>query len=812
MKKLIIFESDFAQQNVSLDFEGGPKQMGEYMVHSTPNENYGFGNNFSIAAWFKDDQIGHTGGTPTGFDTIFRLTAENSHNSATPQSKLLLQRSSSGSTSPGTRLIFKINEASGSDNKFYRYGGQMRPGYWHHVVMTYDGTNLLGYMNGLFVNASKVVDDPVTIPNVDRTGTFARKETGSQFFDGRIHSVALWDTTLSAAEVLAVHNGGDARRSNLRKDSGAYTSSANLLHWWRLGLNSANLGEDSGKANTLITFVGIGGTGSNDIANDAPQGSAKSTAQIVSVDMDGSTENFINDGPNLMGFGNAFTYNQWVKVNADFVGTDFWMQGIKTDLTSNNRFELSRATTSGAARFTFWDTTGTLIKDFQFEDSVPEVGSWVMMTFTWDGTDLKGYFNSVEDTNPTKNTDNAGTRADQAVQLGVGNASTAGSEVPQNLLTASFHNVALSQAEITEIFATTSGGAFDLSVNSGNYTSSSNLEHWWRFGHNSADIGEDYGNCEVAELINMGDDAVNISPTDIFALAPPSSPVHKQSIEFNGINESMGDSTDQDFGFGVDFSILITFKRRSDTVGLDNASTILAIEGGSNNFNEIIVRSRGDLANDPIEVTLKDEAGANHMVFRYNAPTFFPYDTWHQLMLTWDGDETISSSSTDARLRVWENGGTGTGKKFPATQSTTPTLVAGKDMVNTDRGITIANNSAGSEPFSGHIHSVAIWNRDVGGSAREFNNGGAVTTMDLTKASNAPNLIHWWKLGVDSSDIGKDFGIGTRAPFSGIAQDSKGSGHAEGAEFPSTNLATHIDVITTASGITAADIVSESPS
>jgi hypothetical protein len=786
-----------------MDWEGGPKQSGEYMEQDPQlNINYGF-DNFTFAIWFKADHTNHR--SPTSLGQIFRLNQEGFENSGTGGDLLELSRQSS--TSVGNRLVFQISELSVANNKSYRYGGQVRPGYWFHGLWTYDGTTLLGYLNGLFTTPSILADDSVNIRNVDRSGQMGRRATGSSFFDGRIHSIALWDTALSAAAALEVHNGGDGCNSNLAVDSGSYTQSANLLHWWRLGFNRDNVGEDTGVSGSpLIDYVSGFSMTSQDIANDCPRGSAKSNAQIVSVDMNGTDENFINDGPNLMGFGNAFTYSQWVKVNVAFVGTDFWMSGIKTDLTANNRFELSRASAGGQPRFTFWDTAGTVIKDFTFPDNIPEVGTWVMMTFTWDGTDLKGYFDGVEDTNPTKSTDNAGSRADQAVQLGVGNASTAGNELPQNILYAAFWDVALSQAEITAIHNSGVGGDVDLSSDRGDYVSSSDLQHWWRFGHNSADMGADSGNAST--LIDMGADSENLTNIDIVALAPPSSPVYVGSMEFNGTDESMGNSTDQDLSFGVDFSIMITFRRRSDTVGLDDNATLFSIESGSDNENEIFVQSLGTVANDPIAVTLRDEFANNHMVFRYNAPTFFSYDAWHQLILTWDGDNTISSGTTEARLRVFEDGSTSS-----ITQSTTTTLVAGRDMVNTDRSITIGNNLAGTQPFSGFIHSIAIWNKDVGGSANEFYNGGFVTLADLTKMSYATNLVHWWKPGVDSTDLGKDFGIGSRAPFTGQVQAAKGGGHAEGAEFwNNINLAPTVDVDVDSVNITSADIDSESPS
>jgi len=112
----------------------------------------------------------------------------------------------------------------------------------------------------------------------------------------------------------------------------------------------------------------------------------------------------------------------------------------------------------------------------------------------------------------------AGSRIDAPMMLGVGNRTVASNLIPQRILYGAFWNVALSAAEITAVFNSGTGGAFDLGNDSGNYSSSANLQHWWRFGHVASDIGGDSGKATV--LIDMLQDAVNIDATDIVVDAP----------------------------------------------------------------------------------------------------------------------------------------------------------------------------------------------------------------------------------------------------------------------------------------------------
>jgi hypothetical protein len=73
-------------------------------------------------------------------------------------------------------------------------------------------------------------------------------------------------------------------------------------------------------------------------------------------------------------------------------------------------------------------------------------------------------------------------------------------------------NDVLDATELVEIASGTFG--FDLTTNSGVYTSSANLAHWWRLGADDADIGKDY-----AGSINVGDDAM-ISTSNIVVDSP----------------------------------------------------------------------------------------------------------------------------------------------------------------------------------------------------------------------------------------------------------------------------------------------------
>jgi hypothetical protein len=64
-----------------------------------------------------------------------------------------------------------------------------------------------------------------------------------------IYSATAWNATLDATEVQSIYNSGNASDVNPAVDFGGYTSSANLEHWYRMGLNvDPDIGEDFGIA------------------------------------------------------------------------------------------------------------------------------------------------------------------------------------------------------------------------------------------------------------------------------------------------------------------------------------------------------------------------------------------------------------------------------------------------------------------------------------------------------------------------------------------------------------------------------------
>tara|TARA_Y100001963_G_scaffold100555_1_gene138384 strand:- start:305 stop:1516 length:1212 start_codon:yes stop_codon:yes gene_type:complete len=104
-------------------------------------------------------------------------------------------------------------------------------GSWHHVVVTYDGTTYCLYLNGV-LETTGTVSQTINVTTNARIGSSS--SAASNYFEGNIDEVAIWNEALTATEATQIYNSGTANL-DLSTNSGDYSSSANLKGWWRMG-------------------------------------------------------------------------------------------------------------------------------------------------------------------------------------------------------------------------------------------------------------------------------------------------------------------------------------------------------------------------------------------------------------------------------------------------------------------------------------------------------------------------------------------------------------------------------------------------
>lgn len=124
-------------------------------------------------------------------------------------------------------------------------------------------------------------------------------------------------------------------------------------------------------------------------------------------------------------------------------------------------------------------------------------------------------------------------------------------------------------------------------------------------------------------------------------------------------------------------------------------------------------------------------------------------DVWHHVVLQWDNGTPRGSLFIDAS----DQGAPGFGSLVSQT------------FTDVSRSISIAEAASGVPNLDGRVASMAIWDALLtSAEITTIYNSGSIA-IDLLADSgsyvSSANLQHWFQLGRDSTDIGKDSGIGS---------------------------------------------------
>jgi hypothetical protein len=233
-------------------------------LHHTNNVAYGVADDYTVLAWIKPPSI--------GTETNAAILAPG--NTAQDTDAILLAMNNGAILGQTYRVL--LMQSGQTTFKDYRFGLSLPDDTWTHVGYTWNGTNLLCYQDGTEdATPLKVTDLGGAQTDASRRGGLGASGKGqiAQSFEGPIHSVAMWNTTLDASNITALYNGGNGDGLNLSEDSGNYTQSSALVQWWLPGTQaSPNLGAPAILSPGSVDFnIETGFTGGS-ILDDAPTG------------------------------------------------------------------------------------------------------------------------------------------------------------------------------------------------------------------------------------------------------------------------------------------------------------------------------------------------------------------------------------------------------------------------------------------------------------------------------------------------------------------------------------------------------------
>ena len=125
-------------------------------------------------------------------------------------------------------------------------------GGWHFMVMTYDGTTKRFYRDGAQIGSN--TSNSGDISYSASGGLYIGSSGSSEYFDGKIDEIAIWNDALTASEITALYNSGYGLDAS--SNSGNYTSSSNLKGYWKMNEQTGNTVADSSTNSNSGTISG----------------------------------------------------------------------------------------------------------------------------------------------------------------------------------------------------------------------------------------------------------------------------------------------------------------------------------------------------------------------------------------------------------------------------------------------------------------------------------------------------------------------------------------------------------------------------
>lgn len=382
-------------------------------------------------------------------------------------------------------LRVNLYNSAGTQQKNWLVSGVLANWTWTLIGLTWDGTTLAVYKDGVLQsgNILKTTDNAMTMTDETYQIAVGSDYFGTQESEGLNHSLMIWDEELTSGEMLGLYHGGDGVNFDMQKNKGTYASPGNLVRWFQVGKDSADIGKEtvSGDVDLMDNQINIT---SADIVADAPRYSSHGWSlhadNSLGMRTSQTTSKFFESGSE------NFTISWWWW--PDIVSSNDYVFDWTNVTTSQNRVAVySQGVTY--MRVFLSDTAGTNFKQYNDTDGFVD-NQWQLHTLTWDGTNLLVYRDGVELT-MTKTIDSAGSQSDSRYKMSVG-ATVGGSAAS----TARYHSFMIWDEVLTsgEILATYNGGEgnnIDYRKNFGNYTSAPNLRRYFRLGNGGPVLGSD---------------------------------------------------------------------------------------------------------------------------------------------------------------------------------------------------------------------------------------------------------------------------------------------------------------------------------
>ena len=229
----------------------------------------GFANLWTMSFWIKPTQF-----IPEPISSDHRVLAH--LRGSTKRGEVLIWGARIEGAKYEEEIYVEINDTLGQRLRITRFNSVQKRNEWRNFSCVWDGTSLIAYDQGLLVQdmlviqsgGNGVMDDP-TGGRILRVGDLI-EDTGPSLagWSGTIGHISIWNSAIGPAEYGPLISGGFG--FDLLTNSGTYSSSANLVHWWKPGDDFPNVGYDYAGDISLTSGTNATATGINNVIVDFP--------------------------------------------------------------------------------------------------------------------------------------------------------------------------------------------------------------------------------------------------------------------------------------------------------------------------------------------------------------------------------------------------------------------------------------------------------------------------------------------------------------------------------------------------------------
>ena len=366
---------------------------------------------------------------------------------------------------------------------------------WYNVLVTRTGQAVKLYLNGIEISSGSNVHVGANLGDTSSAMFSGRWRTAAGYLHGRIAQFGIWSRVLSSEEIQFVYD----RPNNLGLNGNykSYSSSGLVGYWPML--------EGSGSTTIDRSFNTNDGT----IATDATWSYATPSKSILepkySINFDGSDDYLqTNFAPSSIGTAD-YSISFWFNITAGATQDHpyFFAFGSDSDENTNSYQGLGLTGRSGNGYKVRINNYYGSEYSQSVSSSTSDVtaGTWYHFVLVRSGNTLTLYKDGVSFltlTNSDVASNNLNLGSEFRIGYGYGAASTRYTNGRMDSF--AIFNAALSKQEIKSIY--NNGNLLDLSVDSGDYESSSNLVAYWRMNEGTGTSTKDVIGLKNGTLTN----------------------------------------------------------------------------------------------------------------------------------------------------------------------------------------------------------------------------------------------------------------------------------------------------------------------